>query len=419
MGSQEYNEMQAAGKNSRAAVKTSRVTALDKRLARHLLETLGNPPIPFVLWNGEEVAASRGDAVARLHFHDRKALWQLPLNPNLNFGDAYTAGKIEVEGDILQCMEALFHSMPSDPANGVLGRAMRLLSSMRTNTLGRSRENIHRHYDLGNDFYKLWLDEELVYTCAYYTQPTDTLESAQLAKMDHVCRKLRLKPGDEVVEAGCGWGSLARHMARHYGVKVRAYNISHEQIRYAQERAKAEGLDDRVEYIEDDFRNITGEYDVFASVGMLEHVGSKNYGKLGEVIDRSLKENGRGLIHSVGRNCKFAMGDWIERRIFPGSYVPCLHEMLDIFEPFEFSVLDVENLRLHYARTLRDWLINFERVEGQVENMYDASFVRAWRLYLAGCSASFGTGWLQLFQVLFNRERNNDISWTRAHLYHD
>ena len=136
-----------------------------------------------------------------------------------------------------------------------------------------SRNNIHRHYDLGNDFYKLWLDEQLLYTCAYFPTPSSTLEHAQIAKMDHVCRKLRLQPGETVVEAGCGWGALALHMARKYGVSVKAYNVSHEQIAFARERARAEGLSDRVEYIEDDYRAITGKFDVFVSVGMLEHVG--------------------------------------------------------------------------------------------------------------------------------------------------
>ncbi|MDQ7011325.1 MAG: cyclopropane-fatty-acyl-phospholipid synthase family protein, partial [Mariprofundaceae bacterium] len=225
--------------------------------------------------------------------------------------------------------------------------------------------------------------------------------------------------GETVVEAGCGLGALARHMVRHYGVKVRAYNISHEQIKYAQERARAEGLDDRVEYIEDDYRNITGEYDVFASVGLLEHVGPENYRTLGAVIDRSLKENGRGLIHSVARHCEQPMGEWIEKRIFPGSYVPSLRQMMDIFEPYAFSVLDVENLRLHYARTLREWLQRFDRARETIEQMYDATFVRAWRLYLGGCSASFASGDLQLLQVLFARQRCNDVPWTRAYLYQD
>ncbi|GMR00495.1 MAG: cyclopropane-fatty-acyl-phospholipid synthase family protein [Zetaproteobacteria bacterium] len=395
------------------------VTVFDRWALRRFLNTIGNPPVPFALWDGVDVYASDAEPVGRIVIHDRKSFINMQLNPNLGFGDGFSAGSIEVEGDFTACLEALLRAMPVGVDVSMLTKVMRLLPSMRANTLSRSRENIHRHYDIGNDFYRLWLDKELVYSCAYYTTDSDTLEAAQLKKMDHVCRKLRLKPGETVVEAGCGWGALARHMVRHYGVKVRAYNISHEQIKYAQERAIAEGLDDRVEYIEDDYRNITGEYDVFASVGLLEHVGRENYKTLGAVIDRSLKEGGRGLIHSVGRSKPLPIGEWIEKRIFPGSYVPSLCEMIDIFEPHDLSVLDVENLRLHYAKTLKEWLERFDDASDTVENMYDAPFVRAWRLYLGGCSAAFASGDLQLFQVLFNRERNNDTPWTRAHLYHD
>ena len=172
-------------------------------------------------------------------------------------------------------------------------------------------------------------------------------------------------------------------------------------------------------FVEDDWRNITGSYDVFVSVGMLEHVGKSNYGRLGEVIHRVLADNGRGLIHSIGRNSPAPVDPWIERRIFPGSYAPSLGEMMKIFQPREFSVLDVENLRLHYARTLRHWLTRFEQASQQITAMFDERFVRMWRLYLAGSMAGFETGTLQLFQVLFARHDLNDIAWTRDHLYAD
>lgn len=395
------------------------VTAMDSWLLKKFIHAIGNPPVTFALWDGTDVCASDAEPVGRVVIHDRKAFMHMLLNPNLGFGDGFAVGAIEVEGDLIACLEALLRAMPAGADTGVLARLTGLLPKVHANTLAGSRANIHHHYDIGNDFYRLWLDEELVYTCAYYASEADTLDAAQIKKMDHVCRKLRLRPGETVVEAGCGWGALARHMARHYGVKVRAYNISHEQVRYAQECVRAEGLDDRVEYIEDDYRNITGEYDVFASVGLLEHVGPENYRTLGAVIDRSLKENGRGLIHSVTRHREQPMGEWIEKRIFPGSYVPSLRQMMDIFEPYAFSVLDVENLRLHYARTLREWLQRFDRARETIEQMYDAAFVRAWRLYLGGCSASFASGDLQLLQVLFARQRCSDVPWTRAYLYHD
>ena len=286
----------------------------------------------------------------------------------------------------------------------------------KVNSLAESRRNIHHHYDIGNDFYRLWLDREMLYTCAYFPTPELSLEEAQIAKMELVCRKLRLQGGERVIEAGCGWGGLARYMAKQYGAKVRAFNISGEQLAYARRQAELEGIDG-VEYIEDDYRNITGECDVFVSIGMLEHVGAGNYPELGRVIGRTLAETGTGLIHSIGQDVAEPMSDWMDKRIFPGSYPPTLREMMTIFEPYGFSILDVENLRLHYSRTLEHWLQRFEQNADQVARMFDESFVRAWRLYLCGSIANFNTGSLQLFQVLFSRRGNNRVPWTRGHLF--
>jgi len=257
----------------------------------------------------------------------------------------------------------------------------------------------------------------MAYTCAYYPTPTSALDEAQVAKMDHVCRKMRLKPGERVVEAGCGWGSLAIHMAQHYGVKVRAFNISKEQVAFARERVQREGLGSSVEFVLDDYRNIGGKYDAFVSVGMLEHVGVEHYPALGRVISQCLGNVGRGLIHSIGRNFPAPMHPWIEKRIFPGACPPALSEMSQIFEPWNLSILDVENIRLHYARTLRHWMDLYDGASDKVAEMFDEKFVRMWRLYLAGSVAAFTTGTLQLFQVLFAPGQSNDVPWTRDYIY--
>ncbi len=375
-------------------------------------------PIRIVLWNGAELATAPGQPVATVRIRDRGTFMQLLLNLDLAFGDGYSDGRIEVEGDLLAFLEEAFRA-PPPPA---FVRALRRWVSgwtvrPRPNSVSRARENIWHHYDLGNDFYRLWLDEQLLYTCAYFPTPTATLEEAQVAKMDHVCRKLWLRPGETVVEAGCGWGSLARHMAKHYGVHVKAYNLSHEQIAYARQRAAAEGLDKLVEYVEADYRTIAGQYDAFVSVGMLEHVGQANYRKLGGLIRRCLKPTGRGLIHSIGRNQPHATNSWLERRIFPGAYMPSLAEMTHVFEPWNLSVLDVENLRLHYAKTLKHWLLRFEQAADTVRAQFDERFVRAWRLYLASSQAGFTVGNFQLFQIVFAPGPNNAIPWTRAQGY--
>jgi cyclopropane-fatty-acyl-phospholipid synthase len=353
-----------------------------------------------------------------LHIADRATIVGLITDPDLQFGDAYSEGRIKIEGNVVDFLEALYRSMANSAASGsTLQRLAKRLRRPRSNTLTGSRENIHHHYDIGNEFYSLWLGDTMAYTCAYYPVPEATLDEAQTAKMHHVCRKLRLRPGESVVEAGCGWGTFALHMARHYGVRVRAFNISKEQVAYARERAKIEGLADRVEYVEDDYRNITGTYDAFVSVGMLEHVGTQNYRELGRIASQSIGGNGRGLIHSIGRNRPGRLHPWIEKRVFPGAYPPSLGEMMGIFEPWSLSVLDVENLRLHYAQTLRHWLELFEASSERIEQMFDSRFVRMWRLYLAGSTAAFLTGTLQLFQVVFAPGSSNAIPWTRADLY--
>ena len=394
----------------------SKRSARGKLLAQ-LLRTFGDPPVELVLWNGERIAPARVTPVATVHLLDRGVPLALLRDPQIAFGDLYSEGRIDIEGDHVRLLEAVYRGSASREKHPMLRALSRVLHRPRANTLGGSRDNIHRHYDIGNEFYSLWLGHTMAYTCAYYPTASATLEEAQIAKMDHVCRKLRLRAGERVVEAGFGWGTLALHMARAYGVQVRAFNISHEQVQYARERAKAEGLADRVEYVEDDYRNITGRYDAFVSVGMLEHVGVENYPTLGGVAARALASNGRGLIHSIARNRPARLHPWIERRIFPGACPPSIGEMARLFEPWDLSILDLENLRLHYARTLTHWLERYEAQIERVRSMFDEKFVRMWRLYLAGSIAGFTTGTLQLFQVVFAPHDNNDIPLTRAYLY--
>jgi len=389
----------------------------DRWLLARLLASLGSPPLELAIRGGARVAAAA--PVARVTFESRSTvLWILSDVP-LHFGDAYSEGRVAVEGDLVTLLEAVYRSgrRTTGERDSLARRAAAALHRPHLNTLAGSRDNIHHHYDIGNEFYELWLGATMAYTCAYYPEPTATLDEAQVAKMDHVCRKLRLKPGESVVEAGCGWGMLAMHMARRYGVRVRAFNISRQQILWARQRAAREGLAGQVEYVEDDYRNISGHYDAFMSVGMLEHVGPKNYPTLGQVAQRCLGGRGRGLIHSIGRNRPAPLQPWIEKRIFPGGYPPSPSELARIFEPWDFSILDVENLRLHYAQTLRHWLVLFDGAAERVRAMFDEKFVRMWRLYLAGSVAAFSTGSLQLFQVVFAPGESNDIPWTRAHLY--
>lgn len=397
---------------------------IDEWLLRKIHDSVGKPQIGLRLRNrttvcsGTAASSDNGGNLANIIIEDRATLLRLILDPEIGFGDGYRSGRITVEGDLVSALETTMRSMSEVRPRTWYGK---LVSSFmryaQRNSVRGSRSNIRQHYDLGADFYRLWLDRELVYTCAYFPTPNTTLEEAQVSKMDYICRKLQLRAGERVVEAGCGWGALALYMAKNYGVTVRAFNISHEQVLWARERAKELGLTPWVEFIEDDYRNIAGECDAFVSVGMLEHVGAENYKELGRVIHHSLSKTGRGLLHFIGRNKTAPFSTWTRKRIFPGAHVPSLRQVTQIFEPWNFSVLDVENLRLHYAKTLEHWLERFEASAKQVLEMFGPEFVRAWRLYLAGSTVGFRVGTLQLFQIVFARSANQQIPWTRTHLY--
>jgi cyclopropane-fatty-acyl-phospholipid synthase len=389
-------------------------SSLDRWLIKQITSNLGPSPVRIELWDEADVAPR--DGIVRMRIMDSKALWQLLINPDLHFGDLYSAGRIVVRGDLLTLLlEAYRYTAENTAIGQVLARGRKLAPDLHD-----SKRNIHHHYDLGNDFYKLWLDREaLQYTCAYFADPAMTIEQAQQAKMHHVCRKLQLKPGERVVEAGGGWGGFALFMAKNYGVRVRSFNISKEQIAHSRAWAKQQDLDGLVEFVEDDYRNLTGTFDAFVSIGMLEHVGKGNYKELGALMSRALTPEGRGLVHSIGRDKPALMNAWIDKRIFPGAYPPTLREMMDMFEPNKLSVLDVENIRLHYAKTLECWVQRYEENVEAVRAMFDETFVRAWRLYLVGSIAAFVAGRLQLFQVLFARSGAKNVPWTRAHVYRD
>jgi cyclopropane-fatty-acyl-phospholipid synthase len=383
-------------------------TFLDRWALGRIRRSVATAPIRFVLWDGFELLPDSGVPIATIVLKNRGALLGWLADAELNFGEAYMFGAVDIRGDLVGLLQAVYRALPA-------GAPRPWWLWQRSNDVHAARENVHGHYDLGNDFYRLWLDREMVYTCAYFPTPDVTLDYAQVAKMDLVCRKLRLQPGDRVIEAGCGWGALALFMAKHYGVTVRAFNLSSEQIAYARERAARQGLSGRIEFVEDDYRNISGACDAFVSIDMLEHVGLPDFPTLGRVIDRSLDAHGRGLLHFIGRNQPAPLTPWIRKRIFPGAYPPTLREVFEhVLEPHDFPVTDVENLRLHYAKTIDHWLSRFEGAAGAIGHMFDEAFVKAWRLYLAGSQAAFTTGSMQLFQVLFARGTSSAIPWTRV-----
>jgi len=385
-------------------------------LLRKFLTVPGESPIQVILWDGWKFDPTANSSLPIVRIHDRRTLWRLLIHPHYQFMEAYAQGHLEVEGNLTSVVGILLQLVRAaggPPRRKIFPQKSRLKS----NPVRVNRRNVHHHYDLSNAFYRLWLDEQLLYTCAYFSAEDLTLENAQIAKMDYICRKLRLQPGETVIEAGCGWGALALHMARYYGVFVRAYNLSREQLRYARDRALREGLTGQVEFIEDDWGNIRGQCDAFVSVGMLEHVGPENFPRLGKILQQILQPQSRALIHTIGQNLPEPLNPWIERRIFPGAQPPTLSQIMEIFQPSGFTVWDVENLRPHYAKTLKHWLDRFEIAAEHIQTMFDDVFVRTWRMYLASSRAAFDTGELELYQILFAPSSFNDWPATRAELY--
>lgn len=390
-------------------------TLFDRHLAVHLQRTIERTAVRLELWDGTSSYSGSTPSIGDLIVRDRPTLLRLMINPDLWFGEAYMAGRLEIRGAVEPVLEALLRQSTPAPSWMEWMRAVFAIP----NTLSGARRNVQHHYDLGNGFYQQWLDSELVYTCAYYADPAMSLDEAQRAKLDLVCRKLRLRPGEVVVEAGCGWGALALHMARQYGVRVKAFNVSREQLAYARARARHEGLADRIEFIDDDYRSVKGGCDAFVSIGMLEHVGLHHFASLAEVIRRTVRrDGGRGMLHFIGRDAPRPLNAWICRRIFPGAYPPTLAEVTtDVLTPAGMSVIDVENLRLHYARTLAQWQERFAAAKERVRAEHGDAFQRAWELYLASSQAAFVTGWMQLFQVVFAPLETAPPYWTRSEIY--
>jgi cyclopropane-fatty-acyl-phospholipid synthase len=346
-----------------------------------------------------------------LRLHDARLYNRLALNPELVAGEAYMAGTLTFEGgsdvgDFMQLFAANRGGLAAAPSQRLLRRAWRGLKRWhQANVLGRAAANARHHYDLSTDLYRLFLDDGLNYSCAFFEHPaTDTLEQAQRNKLARIAAKLRLGPGMTVAEIGSGWGSLAIHLARDHGARVTAINVSPEQLRIARERAAAAGVGDRVEFRELDYRVLEGRFDRVVSVGMMEHVGIGHFEAYFGKLRSLLTEAGFGLVHCIGRmSPPGTTGPFIRKYIFPGGYVPSLSEVFAATERSGLWVADMEVLRLHYHYTLRHWRARFAANRAAAAALYDERFCRMWEWYLAAVDVGFESGSNMVFQLLLSR----------------
>ncbi|UCZ56021.1 cyclopropane-fatty-acyl-phospholipid synthase family protein [Desulfurispirillum indicum] len=375
----------------------------------------------FRLWNGRTVTIGNHPPCFTLHLHSEQAARRLLREGSLGFGEEYMAGTIDIEGDIQQLLRLGMDRRFRDTCIPVSTKARIFLEHLRSlNTIHQSRTNISSHYDHGNDFYQLWLDTSLAYSCAYFRTPQDSLEAAQQQKYELICRKLRLQPGETLLDIGCGWGGMMVYAARHYQAHVRGITLSEQQYAYTRERIRREGLGNQLEVRLQDYRDTEGQFDKFVSIGMFEHVGKKFIPTYMQKVHALLKPGGLGLLHTIGKDNGIGKNDrgdpWISRYIFPGGYIPLLDEILRAMGNRDLVALDMENLRLHYALTLGHWIHRFEQQVDRIQAMTDESFVRMWRIYFHYCQATFQWGQTRLYQILFSKGLQNDYPLTRNHM---
>ncbi len=362
----------------------------------------------------------RPDVALRLHQRDLTR--QLVLSPEMGLGEGYMEGSLTIEAGDLDGLLPLLHRNAAYADGRWWRRAALGLRRIRRfvdqhNPMHRARANVAHHYDLSAKLYDLFLDPDRQYSCAYFASPDLTLAQAQTAKKHHIARKLRLEPEMEVFEIGCGWGGMALTLARDYGVRVLGVTLSEEQHKIATDRARAEGLADRVRFELRDYRSVTGQFDRVVSIGMFEHVGLPHYREYFAQIRDRLTEDGVALVHTIGRaGPPGATSPWILKYIFPGGYCPALSEMARAVELEGLYPTDIEVWRLHYAETLKHWHDRFIAREAEARALYDDRFCRMWRFYLKASEHTFRHGGQCVFQYQLARDQRA-VPLTRDYLY--
>ncbi|WP_037372727.1 SAM-dependent methyltransferase [Anaerovorax odorimutans] len=389
---------------------------LDKKMLKKFLEKFDDVPFAVDFKGKDSFTIGSGEPVFTVHVNKEISKAEIMRSTSLALGEAYMNKDLELDGDLFA---ALNIAMSQLDKFAVDKKALDKLIHTSTKKSNQKKE-VSSHYDIGNDFYKLWLDETLSYSCGYFKNESDSLYDAQVNKVHHILSKLNLKEGMSLLDIGCGWGYLLIEAAKKYKIHGLGITLSEEQAKEFQHRIEAEGLQDYLEVKLMDYRDLKSSkltFDRVVSVGMLEHVGRANYNLFMECVNKVLKQEGLFLLHFIGCRKETAGDPWIKKYIFPGGTLPSLREIIDISYDYNNYTLDVESLRCHYAKTLLCWYNNFQNKKDEVRKMFDEPFVRMWELYLCSCAASFNVGMIDLHQILFSKGATNCLPLTREYMY--
>lgn len=389
---------------------------LEKTFYNNMLKHSFDMPVKVTFWDGKSKLYGQGEPEVTIVFNKKIPLRDIANNASLALGEAYMRGDLEIHGSIQKLIKAAYDSADSFMRSSKFRRLM----PHQKHTEAQSTADVQSHYDLGNDFYRLWLDPSMTYSCAYFTpdNQNNDLGAAQLAKVHHILRKLNPQAGKTLLDIGCGWGTLMLTAAKEYHLRVTGITLSEEQYKLVQQKIKDQGLQNQAKVLLEDYRELGDRhYDYVTSVGMFEHVGKENLGQYFQDVAKYMKPNGLALIHGITRQQGGATNAWLNKYIFPGGYVPGLQEIIGSIEAAHLQITDLETLRRHYQRTLEIWDQNFNAHRQEIVKMFDQQFVRMWDLYLNACAASFESGNIDVVQYLLtNGPSGQNLPMTRGYM---